>query len=250
MKKRHYGSIVLILFGAGLFFIGHSFPSNWIQVPSGPAGGTASAATGFIQTLTAPTAASFTAENYNGNGNVTTQTNNSTPVTSISLLQNSVGGSAQQMVFLDKAELAATFTVTEAMTLAGDLSGGNAARTFLVLTDGTKLITFDLRCGSSGAVFEIGQWNSSTSFTGTTPYAATNVFTFAGPLLWLRIQETAMTRSYSMSSDGTNFALVFSEAENTFLTTTRYGWGVSANIGGGNGSQAMGTLYSFTETNP
>src|SRR5271154_3044565 len=48
--------------------------------PSGGGGG-------FIQTLTAPVSASFAQLNFNQGGATTTQTNNSSPVTSISLSQ-------------------------------------------------------------------------------------------------------------------------------------------------------------------
>ena len=69
---------------------------------------------------------------------------------------------------------------------------------------------------------------------------------FMGPLLWLRIQETASNRNYYMGGDGLTWLRICQTTNTDFLTTTKYGI-----FSRDQGSQAAGmTLYSFSETNP
>ena len=204
------------------------------------------AAGGFPQTLVPPVHADFTQENFSQGNNTTTQVNNTSPVTSISIL-NAVGsGATAQWAWLDKAKLNATFTVTLAFSAAGDVGG--SPHVGLVLTDGTKILAFALRTQGGNSYLEVQQWNTVDSFNSA-PYSITTFSAIQGPLIWTRIVEDAVHRSYLMSSDGINWIMVYQEAVNTFLTTTNYGFGMitaSTVVGGG----FMMTAYSFSESHP
>lgn len=204
----------------------------------------------FFQTLTAPVPANFTQQNFNvGASVVTTQVNNSAPVNSISLRQRDPGGTAN-IAALDKAKLAATFTLTAAFAMA---SGNNNALAGLWLSDGGA--------GPNNLFFglQVNVEMRAPLFTNFTTYAGSDAFGNSvqpfpqGGLVWFRIQETASNRIYSVSSDGINWAQVFSEANTAHFTTARYGFAVecrAGNVGASGPSDVMLTCYSFTETTP
>jgi hypothetical protein len=209
--------------------------------------------TPFIQPLTAPVAGNFTQQNYNtGAGVVTTQVNNSSPVTSISLKQTDPE-QTKNIVALDKAKLAATFTITEAISMS---PGGTSAEAGMYLSDGgspPNFIIFGIQLGPLGSTF---------SGTGLVDFLCTNFTTVSavifnasppqgfGPLLWLRVQETVSARIYSLSSDGINFAQIDSESNTAHFTTARYGFAIGAQVGSAGTPDSLVTLYSFAETNP
>jgi hypothetical protein len=197
---------------------------------------------GFIQTFTPPVAANFTQVNYStGSGVVTTQTNNTTPVTSITVLQHDPNATGQTAALL-KNKLAATFTITLAFTQAA--AGTGLAG--LAIYDGSTNLIF--MCQQTASGFRVPEISLAGSFVGdVTPIAV------AGPLAlldWVRIQETASARNYYVSSDGINWAQYFSESNTAHFTTTQYGFAVESRTSSTTNPDAMGTLYSFTETNP
>ena len=203
-------------------------------------------ASAFIQPLVAPDHTVFSPQNFNdGSHNITTEIDNSSPVTSITLQGTQGGGFC--ISYIEKAVLASkSFTVTVAIATGGDVDNGGGYG--LILSDGTKIIFFYVRNTGTGSapLLNIQQWNSYTSHNSD-PYMTE--FYYAGPLLWLRVTEDAVHRSYFTSSDGITFSLIYQEAVTTFFTSTEYGFGggTSASATGG---QAQGTLYSFKETNP
>lgn len=197
---------------------------------------------GFIQPLTAPVAANFTQLNFSTGAATTTQSNNTSPVTSISLVQQDPNNE-DNFAILAKSTIASTFTVSIGVTLA---SIRNPALSGLVLMDGgTNIIIFGYQAVANGLSFYT--YNSFTSFGGSITSNYNPQPMPFGPLIWLRIQETASARNYYTSADGVLWMLQFTESNTAHFTTTRYGVGV--NIGGGGGAAAMG-WYSFTETNP
>lgn len=207
-------------------------------MPSGGGGG-------FIQTLTAPTAGSFTQLNYNvGAGVTTTQVNNSSPVTSISILQHDPMGT-NNIAALAKNKIAATFTVTTAVSI---VTGAVNFLAGLWLSDGgtppnNLFFAFQSNVGIIVPVF--------TSFSAFSAFAFNNLqIPPAGPLYWFRVQETASNRIYFMSADGINFAQVFTEANTAHFTTSQYGVGVEPRAASATSPDAQIAWYSFTESNP
>jgi len=211
------------------------FPSE-IKGASGGGGG-------FIQTLTAPVAANFSQINFNtGSGVTTTQTNNSTPVTSISLIQSDPS-TTTEIAGITKAKIAATFTVTIAWTMAPGTGGQGLAG--LWLTDGSANNLFICYQAQSNGILRAPVFSSfAGAFVGDVVNAATNL---VGPLAWARIQETASNRLYFISSDGNTWTQIASESNTAHFTTTQYGFAVENRGGGGS---VAGTLYSFTESTP
>jgi hypothetical protein len=213
-------------------------------MPSGGGGGS------FIQTLTAPVSGNFTARNFNtGAGVVTTQTNNSTPVTSITLAQSDPSGT-KNLVALSKNTINALFTVTIAVSIAGNpltksLSG-------LWLSDGgagPNNLVFGVLSADNGAI----GWNYLVSevYSNFVTFSFDAFVGFSGPgfgpLVWLRVQETLTNRIYSVSSDGINFVSVLTEAVAAHFTTAQYGFATKTTGLGGNNEI---TMYSFAESTP
>ncbi len=202
---------------------------------------------GFIQPLTAPVAARFSQVNFNvGSGVTTTEINNTSPVTSITLRQqdpNSTGN----IVAVAKNILAATFTVTVALSMNGDMKGQPVAG--LWISDGTanniiygNQAAGDIRTAAFFTTF-------GGSFSGFVIQNGASGFVPSGPLQWYRIQETASARNYYVSSDGITFELIFTESNTAHFTTSQYGWAAEYRGGAQTGDIAI-TCYSFTETNP
>jgi hypothetical protein len=230
--------------------------TNANLVLAGPSSGSAAAASfralvaadlpsgggAFIQALTAPVAANFTQVNYNtGSGVTTTQANLSSPVTAITIRQQDPSNTGN-LAALSKAKLASTFTVTVAITATGTLTNNIWG---LWLSDsGTNNLFFGNYTGGFGYIGQV--------FTNFDLGGNANVFTQnatlipLGPLMWLRIQETASARKYLVSSDGVTFSQIYTESNTTHFTTANYGFAVILRSGG----DAMITCYSFTETNP
>lgn len=202
---------------------------------------------GFIQTLTAPVSGNFTQKNFNvGAGVVSTQVNNSTPVTSITIKQHDT--STNNMIALVKAKLASTFTITIGFSCAGASSSNYIAG--LYLDDG-------------GAGPNIIHWTPTQPGFGTRISVYSNFTNFSsdivsnsgqmavvGPLVWYRIQETNANRIYSVSSDNITYSQVFSEANNAHFTTSNYGFAVANRTGSSSAAECQMTVYSFVESNP
>lgn len=221
-------------------------------LPSGSSCMPSSGGGAFIQSLTAPVSANFSQVNFNvGTGVTSTQVNGSSPVTYITIRQQDPNYTGNIAV-LSKAKLASTFTVTEAITFAGDTEAGICVGIWLG-DAGTNNIMF----GVYQSVNNDGAFMPRI-FSGTTYLARNYSNVFApggtggnfGPLLWLQVQETASARIYRMSSDGATFYQVYTESNTAHLTTTRYGFGLGYFNSGGQSYDAGITDYSFTETNP
>ena len=202
---------------------------------------------GFIQPLTAPVSGNFSDINFNAGGTTTTQTNNSSPVTSINLKQHDPGGS-QQIVGLLKAKIAATFTVTVAFAIAGDVQTNPVAGLWLADSTPAKNLFWGF-FQTGGALTALTFNNLAGSFGGFLYQQGTPPWTQGGPLVWMRIKETVSARNYYTSSDGINFNLVYTESNTANFTTASYGFGETTR-GSGIGGELSITCYSFTETNP
>jgi len=234
--------IGLIIFGSLACLIGFvlAFGSDILQFSAGQ---NTAAATGFIQTLTAPASGSFTATNFNtGSGVVTTQRNLSSPVTAITLLQNDPNATLE-IAGLTKVPINAAFTITLGFTLATFASTTNTGLGGIWLTDGSaNNLVFSYNTANPGIIATVYSTFAgafvSNAFFGTGPPA--------GPLIWLRIQETASNRLYSYSSDGQTWVQIFSEANTAHFTTADYGFAAEQRAAG----QTMITAYSFSETTP
>lgn len=181
--------------------------------------------TSFIQPLTPPVAANFTQTNFNvGASVVTTQTNNTAPVPSITLTQHDPTAT-NNFAILDKAKLAATFTVTIGFTQASPMSN-NAVCGLLVRDSSAGPNIISWSTGQAGFGERISVFASFTSFSADLA-GNTGQAIHQGGLIWQRIQETGGARIYSTSSDGlfTTPTQVFTESNVAHFTTTRYGFG-------------------------
>lgn len=203
---------------------------------------------GFIQPLTAPVSANFSQTNFNtGSGVVTTQTNNSSPVTSITLLQSDIN-TTQEIAAITKAKIASTFTVTIAISSAADLDGKPIVGLFL-WDGGSNAIIYGTQWANNNLTVVV--YSALSGAVSSVAYASGNAGGMfgIGPLLWLRIKEDASHRTYYISSDGINFASIFQEAVSAHFTTADYGF-AAENRNAAITGNVMVTCYSFTETNP
>lgn len=201
------------------------------------------AGSSFIQPLTAPASGSFSQLNFNQGGTTTTQVNNSTPVTSITIIQSDPGGN-NETAALVKNKLASTFTVTVGVSISL-LSSAGVGGVFLY--DGSANNIFwgiQNQASFRAPVF------SSLSGSFSTDAISQVSGVPGGPLAWFRIQETASARNYYTSADGINFMLAGTESNTAHFTTSQYGWAVQARSGGNPTSPSTITCYSFTESNP
>jgi len=209
--------------------------------PSGGGGG------GFIQTLTAPVHGSFTQTNYNAGGTVTTETDNTSPVTSITL-QQSDPGATENIVGNLKSKIAATFTITAAFAFAGD--GSTNPIPGMWLTDSTptmnEIVSYTPQNGGiEGVTFNNlgGGFDTFNFQIPTTPWPT-------GPLGWIQVQETVSARIYRVSSDGITWNQIFTESNTANFTTAKYGFAITSRNGHSTGGSTALTLYSWTETTP
>lgn len=243
-----------------------SIPNSGLANPSMTVGGASctlggscspTGGAGFIQALTGPISANFTARNYNvGSGVTTTQVNISSPVTAITIHQQDPSNT-KNLAALSKAEIAATFTTTIAVTIGGDMSAGLLSGLWLNDT-GTNNLFFGIFTEGNfdGAILPELYIGSSTSFingTANTIFVGANAGQFIpiGGLLWLRIKETASARNYYTSTDGVTFYLIYTESNTAHFTTASYGWAVQMDGTTSGGQYDSGiTCYSFTESNP
>jgi hypothetical protein len=201
----------------------------------------------FIQTLVPPIAANFTQQNFNaGSGVATTQFNNSAPVASVTVLQHDPSNT-QNIAALSKNKLAATFTVTVALSLVSGSPNGIAG---LWLSDGgspPNNIIVGYQNGTAG--LRIPLFSNFTTFSSDI-ISAISPYDSGGPLAWIQVQETASARVYRLSSDGINFAQLFTESNTAHFTTAQYGFAVEPRGSTSTQPDAAVTLWSFKETNP
>jgi hypothetical protein len=196
----------------------------------------------FIQPLTPPVHSNFTQLNFNvGSGVVTTATNNTIPVTSVTIAQHDPS-TTQEIAALSKTKLAATFTVTLGFSTINLGPTQGLAGLFLYDGSGNNII-FCIQAGTGVRVPLFSNLAGSFSSDVTSYFG----IAFAGPLMWFRVQETASARNYYISSDGINFTLLATESNTAHFTTAQYGFACENRNSAGS---MLITAYSFTETNP
>jgi hypothetical protein len=206
----------------------------------------------FIQPLTAPNASAFTQVNFNtGSGVVTTQVNNSSPVTSITLNQSDPNATLN-IAALDKSPINSAFTITLGFTVS---PGGSACAGLGACVAGLWL--YDGSSNNLCFCFESVNWPSTVIqvYSNLQGAFVTNVYAQnlgqVGPLIWERIQETASARNYSISSDGINFFQIATESNTAHFTTAKYGFMAEGRNTSSPAPQfSLMTVYSFTETTP
>jgi hypothetical protein len=200
---------------------------------------------GFIQPLTAPVAGGFTALNYNvGTGVVTTQTNLSSPVTAISLIQSDPNVTFN-IVALAKNIIDPLFTVTLGFAFATTNINNIIG---LWLSDGGSPPKSMFLTYMSGIGLRVPFFSDFTTFVGDVVSPIALFGSPTGPLVWLRIQETSTQRIFFLSADGTTFIELARETKTMQFNTAQYGFGIQ-NRGSGGDISAI-TAYSFVETTP
>lgn len=202
----------------------------------------------FIQNLTAPVSADFSQLNFNVGTNVaTTQSDNSSPVTSITLFQSDPN-TTQEIAAIVKNKINALFTVTIAISTICDISSSQAIAGLFLGDGGSNVIIWGTQFG--GSALRASLLTLSGSFSGDY-YSGGNTagMLFTGPLLWLRVQETSTNRIYSASCDGINFIPFATQAVATGFSTAQYGWCAENRAGGATGNVQI-CCYSFAESTP
>jgi hypothetical protein len=122
----------------------------------------------------------------------------------------------------------------------------NFAQCGIAITDGTNFEV--MRYPKDGGDLDIFTWIGTGS-------PDTGLFTLGAqalqptPYIFLKVQETSSNRLWSISGDGTNFSLLFTEAAKAFLTTTAAGY-FCLNNNGVSGTVAGITVASFLTTAP
>lgn len=236
------GNTIINFTGAGVVVTDSGGGVTEVAIAGGGGGG------GFIQPLTAPVSGDFTPLNFNtGTGVTTVQQNNSSPVPSISLLQNDPSLTGQ-MAVLAQPKGNALFTFTIAFSFATYIDDSAA---FLWLSDGgagPNNITFLYQAGGANGL-GIFSWSDFSSFVATILGSRLLVPSPSGPLIWLRVQETASARNYYISADGVLWMLLVTESNTAHFTTAQVGFGVFQNGSSVPGSMAI-TVYSSELTTP
>lgn len=209
-----------------------------------------SAGTAWPFTLTAPPISGWAWQGQNPGGSVNTVD------TSSNTLAISTNGGGDGIGSYVRSETAATFTITAAITLASGFdTPTNGAAYYgggIVLTDGTKLITFGPLGYKQFYNLNAAKWTNNTTFSANVTGFTGNLTVGnvpaipVGPVMWVRIQETASNRLYSTSADGIHWVQIASTSNTDFLTTTKYGM-FARGFGSAN---AWASMLSFTETNP
>jgi hypothetical protein len=90
----------------------------------------------------------------------------------------------------------------------------------LMLSDGTKYITWGVESSSGSAILRIVQWTNATTFSGQVLGVPNGTIAGGG---WLRFTVSGGNRLYWFSTDGDTWTTFYSESDNTFLTATRVG---------------------------
>jgi hypothetical protein len=200
---------------------------------------------GFIQPLTALVPGSFSQLNFSPSAVTTTQFNGTSPVDFTTIRQQDPTHTGDTAALV-KNIIASTFTVTVALSIAGDTNCSPIAGLFLSNGSGGGIF-FGIYNWNSQIVYAFTSLTNSGSGGGTVINDTNNTGKF--PLYWLRIQETASARNYYVSPDGVTFALVYTESNTAHITTSGYGFGVFVYSAGRTNDIAI-TCYSFTETTP
>lgn len=165
--------------------------------------------------LTPPVSTNFT---WSNQGSTTVTDKSNRMVASVPV---SVGNLPAQLY--NTALPSTPYTIDAAFSMGGLVSADHVVAGILLKnTGGAPLVQFgpDLKSATPGAA--VMRWNSVTSF---------NVFTIdtlasVNPgLIFVRITDDGTTRKYYLSNNGLDFALVYSEATNSWVTPNQTGIG-------------------------
>lgn len=133
----------------------------------------------------------------------------------------------------------ATPYTLDAFCITPALQGGGLFG--LLLSDGTKYITFYSGVSSGVGHILIEHYNSSSS--GSVTISNNNLP--MGMPIWTRITDNGTNRIYYISTNGKDFQAIFSELTNTFLTPTKTGFVIFCN----NTLGMVGTVQNFLQSN-
>jgi hypothetical protein len=192
----------------------------------------------------------FTHTNWNtGAGVVTTLLTFTEPFTLFVLEQSDTNSTGQEAI-MQKAPIAARFTLTVAVV--PDSANTDGLMGLWIGNTGTRAnVIFGLTVQVVG----------TTTFFGLRIVALSDFKTSVGDLMspvalsgapgivWLSVQETTSTRAYFISQDGFNFFEIFNEPVNTRFTTN--GYGVVCEVrSAAQAKTARLFVYSVEETSP
>lgn len=203
-------------------------------------------------TITFPPSTGWTwqSQNVGGSINTVSTTNNRIALTT--------DGSHDGIAAYVRNEISANFTISAIISVVSGYHT-TSARYFsagLAVTDGTKLIVYGLLGFNNTNYLSAFKWSNATTanvaVTGFTEDSGIgNILTGAfGAYMWLRIQETASNRIYSISPDGVIWNQISSTTNTDFLTTSKYGLFIRGSSASGINTSAAMACISFAETTP
>jgi hypothetical protein len=141
---------------------------------------------------------------------------------------------------------------TTTLQMAFMQPGSNYHWIGLGLSDGTKIISFNIYdIGGTPAIY-VQRWNSTTSFNAI----VYNVqFQFTTPTIFLRINDDATNFHYQLSINGVHWTTIYSESKTAFLTATTVGiladndttndWEITCDVWGWEAVIGNGTILSY-----
>ena len=163
------------------------------------------------------------------------------------------GGGGPQ-VTMRTANLTANTGYTITVCSAAYLNGNAAVN--LAITDGTKFITLGyqnpLTSFNTGGLV-VTEWSNATTVSATSKFID-NFNLFGSPGICLQLNDAAGTRTYgfamNMGSLTGQFQTLFTEPSGTFLTETKWGYGLNYNPNVSSNQTAQVIFTSATQTTP
>jgi hypothetical protein len=134
-----------------------------------------------------------------------------------------------QLRFIAKAPSTSPIDVTISFQSLLNAITFNAAGMFLYNSNDNRILSFMQEFNNT---VTYKRWNSVTSYNSE-PNINMRGISF-GAQMYLRYQEDATTRYFSLSIDNINWRTLHSESNTTFLTVDRIGIGMQMNGAGGN----------------
>jgi hypothetical protein len=201
--------------------------SSWVALPPGaqyqvlmsggasanPSWQTVSAIGVFYKTgLTPPLSGSFST--FNGGAATLTLADKS------DRLQINYGTTATNtLAGMTQSSIATPYTIDTGFLISGGTTNFLAG---LVLSDGTKYRAHYIGYASGTVQCDVQAW---TNLTTVSAVNTINAGWFPGlGVYFLRITDDGTNRKYYVSADGKSFALIYTEATNTGLTPTKFGF--------------------------
>jgi hypothetical protein len=134
------------------------------------------------------------------------------------------------------------------VNLVPDANSAHNSSAGIMITDGTKIISFMYVYDGASALLQVQEWTNPTTLSGAPLYSQFTHYGVSAPI-WGEIQDDGTHRNFTIATDGQNYlppALIFQHASGTFLTETGLGIMTTPFLAGGGAI----TLESWNPTFP